>query len=1346
MRIKHTPFTLRATLASQRSVEPYGNSKNFTALNCGGKAARFLASVTLSLLAMSVPSLGQAAEACDVPAVATCSPGSFLEEFVGKAGTPIAGLHFTTACTTEFPLLLANNFERTGQKVPIIAVTGTDSALKSLDRFKLLLSATGATSHFYTVLDQEKTLLGGSLFIQATPQRACREGATGVRLALPAPLTADGLVTDAVSQCAAKTTPVWRLLKQPTVAFNALNALTYPQHRLLTDYAQAVAQQADVSGFWKIEGVRACAPDEYARGTSAVSAVDASSGAALTTIKANTTFVADVLITPPTDNWAGIGVVPTKTIVNVFLPIGIGFSGTQGDYLNVCSPAVTVLGGQTVTCAIPRPTTAALLKLVLSVGAAYQPVSADGSDRTVKISLAGSGADGATLGLPMSAQGCVTNSVPHTSCSTVVLPAPTAVAQIKLLGVIAPAQINKFAAVDSSETIACENAATSTQPATNVRCAAVGLPSGVTLNCAPSVPTTLAPGAQANCDLRISATVPALSQPISFAASADGFPTKTVNSQLVIGAPSGGGTNGPINFSRPTNVALSGVATLSGGEISGTLGFDVTFPGVATNAVFYPQYQTANGWIDATPGGAVYAVQIDGSSPRQLASFVVPQNALGGATTITMRICAVSNVGANPPTCGAPNIVSEAPYALVSFSQAATPLTLRIVNPPASIPTSGQFTYSVVNASTTATGSNLVCTASNAVSGFSISCGASPNTLAPNGSSQCTCQVSGSATIGAAASSVALSAFAQNAAGSTISANAPAFVAMAGATVVPPTTTINLNNVSISAPTVTPAGAQLTLATTVVPSGTSGTASVTFYVQDRSPAAASQDWSSVGGQIVTLSSGTSANVSSIFTPSGSPLPTSIAVRVCVVDVANAFQQGACASGGLANVAKVSAETGYSLLPPANVELAWTNPSAAIRVGSSAVWVLRVSPPTAGTSPSGALIATVALPTNVTVNAAATDARCAQTGAVLHCALQGATAPVFATAQTLSLSLTPQPGTGGVAIRPAALVSNVQAGAVGCANGASGSNCAIANAMVPAYFDFAVPPANSITTAPSTGSPAVVNCSVVNGTGIPVPVTGANPACRAVVTFTDNSTQTIDVPFSAAALGVVGASVGQSTAGSQTTISVCANGTTASANQCANYSLASIKQIDVEIANLTALDNDSTNNKTIGVYVGSTVPINPPTSCVSGEVNVARGPYNGDSRGAIPGIIVNNFTGHVASFEFTRGPRYTPYLFGTTADLGDVNGKEIFLSNCQGDFNPATAQSLPFADFPQNTHGDVNYRIYTDAAAFANAPLGRNLLLPASSDRFYVNIRTKWCGAPGVVGASCRTGLGFAANY
>ena len=1343
MRNKSFPSNSSGPLKFAHKNESAENGSPFAV---SAKVLSNFASLALCVFAFLAITPTHAAETCETPSVASCSPGSSLEEFVGKAGTPVAGLHFITACTTEFPLLLANNFERTGQKVPIFPDTATSpiATLKALDRFKLLLNTTGSASHFYTVLDQEKALLGGPLFIQATPQKACRESATGVRLALPAPLAADGLVTDAVSQCPAKTIPVWRLLKQPLVAFSAVNALTYPQHRLLTDYTVAMAQQADVSGFWKVEGVRGCAPDEYARGSSTIAAVDTSTGAPITTLKIGTSFTANVMVNPPADNWSGVSTLPSKTIVNVFLPLGIGFSGTYGDYPTACAPPVAVLGGQTVSCAIPRASSAALLKMVLTVEAAFQPTTTELAGRTIKVALASAGPDGATLGTLMSAQGCTANAVPQTSCSNAILPVPSAPLLVKVLGVIAPSQINKIVGVDSTEPITCENSAVSTLSASNVRCVASGLPSGVTFNCALSLPTTLAPGAKANCDLRIAAGTPALSQPITFAVSADGFPTQTANSQLVVASSSAGGSvggNGTINFSRPTNVVLKGPATLSGGEITGSLSFDVTYPGVVTNAVFYPQYQTANGWADATPGPVVYAVQIDGSSTQQSAPFSVPQSALGGAATITMRICAISAVGANPPTCGTPNVVSGAPYAAVSFSQATMPLTLRIVNPPSTIPVSGQFTYNVVNGSTSATGSNLVCSASNAVSGYSISCGASPSALSGNGSSQCTCQVTGSASPGAAATTVTLSASAQTAAGATVSANPPAYAAMPGAAPVPPSGTVNLSNVAIAAPSIAASGPQLALSTTVTPTGTSGNVSVSFYVQDRSLGATSLDWVSVGGANISLSNGVSSSASATYTPSGSTIPTSIAVRACVIDVANAFQQGACANGGVAGVVKLSGETVYSLLPPANVQVTWTNPAMGIRVGTTASWVLQVSPPNSGTSPSGALMVTIAVPTNLAVDGA-TDRGCSLAGTLLYCTLQTSSDPVFATPRRLDIVFTPLPGSGGTAVRPVALVSNVQAGAVNCANGASGSNCATANTLVPTFFDFAVPAARSITSAPAAGNPAQVNCTVNNGTGFPVPVQGSAPACRAVVTLTDNSSQVIDVPFNASSLGTTGATVGQTTAGSQTTISVCANGSSASASQCGHFSLANIKQIDAEVTSVPGLDNDLNNNKTTGVYIATSTVPPPSAGCTSGPVDFARGPYSGLTTYGTPSSPINTFMGHTASFEFTSGPRFVPYLFASFNDQSAVSGKEFWVSNCPGDFNPATAQPVPYADLPENTHGDTNLRIYTDAAAFAVAPLGKNVLIPPTG-RFYINMRTKWCGAPGVGGDRCRVFFSFA---
>ena len=124
-----------------------------------------------------------------------------------------------------------------------------------------------------------------------------------------------------------------------------------------------------------------------------------------------------------------------------------------------------------------------------------------------------------------------------------------------------------------------------------------------------------------------------------------------------------------------------------------------------------------------------------------------------------------------------------------------------------------------------------------------------------------------------------------------------------------------------------------------------------------------------------------------------------------------------------------------------------------------------------------------------------------------------------------------------------------------------------------------------------------------------------------------------------------------------------------------------------------------------LYAGCTVvPLivvpTTPTACSAGGVDYFRGPYSGVTTYGTPTTGVTTETGHVMSFEFTAGPRFVPYLFASFNDQGAVSGKEFSVSNCPGDFNPATSQAIPYGDLPENTHGDSNLSLYTDAAAFA----------------------------------------------
>ncbi|MBC7421431.1 MAG: hypothetical protein H7328_11955 [Bdellovibrio sp.] len=153
----------------------------------------------------------------------------------------------------------------------------------------------------------------------------------------------------------------------------------------------------------------------------------------------------------------------------------------------------------------------------------------------------------------------------------------------------------------------------------------------------------------------------------------------------------------------------------------------------------------------------------------------------------------------------------------------------------------------------------------------------------------------------------------------------------------------------------------------------------------------------------------------------------------------------------------------------------------------------------------------------------------------------------------------------------------------------------------------------------------------------------------------------------------------------------------------------------------------------------------PTACVAGRVDYARGPYSGVTFTGVPVTPINTFTGHVASFEFTpSGPRFAPYVLLAFIDQGAVSGKEFTVSECPGDFNPLTSQAIPYGELAEHTHGDVYLRLYTDAAAFAAAPLGPYVLAPPAR-RFYLNVRTKWCGGPGLVGGTCRPFYSFAGN-
>ena len=151
---------------------------------------------------------------------------------------------------------------------------------------------------------------------------------------------------------------------------------------------------------------------------------------------------------------------------------------------------------------------------------------------------------------------------------------------------------------------------------------------------------------------------------------------------------------------------------------------------------------------------------------------------------------------------------------------------------------------------------------------------------------------------------------------------------------------------------------------------------------------------------------------------------------------------------------------------------------------------------------------------------------------------------------------------------------------------------------------------------------------------------------------------------------------------------------------------------------------------------------PPSACSDGPVHLARGPYSGLTTYGTPSTGITTHVGHVASFEFTPGPRFSPYLYASFNDQGAVSGKEFSVSNCPGDFNPATSQLVPYPDLPENTHSNPDIRVYTDPAAYAAAGVGRYVLI-APTGRFYINMRTKWCGAPGLVGESCRVFFSFA---
>ena len=151
---------------------------------------------------------------------------------------------------------------------------------------------------------------------------------------------------------------------------------------------------------------------------------------------------------------------------------------------------------------------------------------------------------------------------------------------------------------------------------------------------------------------------------------------------------------------------------------------------------------------------------------------------------------------------------------------------------------------------------------------------------------------------------------------------------------------------------------------------------------------------------------------------------------------------------------------------------------------------------------------------------------------------------------------------------------------------------------------------------------------------------------------------------------------------------------------------------------------------------------PPSACSDGPVHLSRGPYSGLTTYGTPSTGITTHVGHVASFEFTPGPRFSPFLHASFTDQGVVTGKEFSVSNCPGDFNPATSQIVPYAELPENTHGDIDIRVYTDAAAFAAAGAGRYVLI-APTGRFYINMRTKWCGLPGLAGETGRLFFGFA---
>jgi phosphatidylethanolamine-binding protein (PEBP) family uncharacterized protein len=384
-------------------------------------------SVLIALVASLSATSVHAADSCSTASTTSCNAGGYLVELVGKAGTTVEGLHFTTPCASDVTALTqTGNWQTTGQTVPIYADSVTTAS--SIERFKILLPDAGNVSHFYTALAGEKSLVT-EVLVRATPQAACTEGATSARLMLPSALDATTGLTTSASFCTIGTTPVWRLLKQVPGATAPFTAAKKPQHRFLVDYSAVLTQLAEAGGYWVSESLRGCAPDSYARYSASVSAFTNTTTAtqtALTTISSSTSFTARVQVTPPTAGWADAASTPSKAVISIYLPTGLLYGGNSGTYAGVTCPSTAVSGGQIITCTLARPTTATTLDLSLTSSSAYLPTLTNANSRSIKVAVNSADSANAALGIPFAPQACTDNATPQISCATVVLPLPTA--------------------------------------------------------------------------------------------------------------------------------------------------------------------------------------------------------------------------------------------------------------------------------------------------------------------------------------------------------------------------------------------------------------------------------------------------------------------------------------------------------------------------------------------------------------------------------------------------------------------------------------------------------------------------------------------------------------------------------------------------------------------------------------------------------------------------------------------------------------------------------------------------------------------------------------------------------